>query len=411
MNIRITQQTLSDQSIRNAQLRSARIADLQTQLASGLRISKPSDDPSAIGSLLANKATDARMEVDLENIASAQLKLNQSVSQLLEASLVFTRAREIALSAAQSQERETLAQEVDALIDRLLTIANGREGGLQLFSGTATEHVAFEVVGTDENGRPLQVQYLGSTGRSQVVVAPNTAIDTIYSGAEIFQQRNRQTSVYSGTTGAAAGIGTDSTRGSGELLVRHTSTSYGGGIGVNPGASSAAGDTIIGAAGTHRLTIENHPQLGRVVRLNGGGPVPFDNTSVDLPVHGPQGEVVYVDLSGVAPGLTADVSILSAGTVSVDGGLTEVAIDFSANQTLTHSQTGEVTHVDSAMIHRTGVDRIEYVGTADAFEALINLRDQLRSTEQLPTAELDKMLSFRIAGLRASSKSDLASCW
>ncbi len=291
---------------------------------------------------------------------------------------------------------ETLAQQVDALIERLLSIANSSDGGLQLYSGTASHDRAFDIVDSDPDGKPRVIQYLGSSLRSQVLVAPNTPIDTLYSGEEVFQQTDREPSVFSGNTGTTVGFGTDSATGQGELLVSHTLTTYGGAAGVSPGASSATGDTIIGA---HTLTIADDPSLGRVVRLNNGQPVPFNALSVDLEVSAPNGESVFVDLSAVPAVFTGGVPITADGTISVDGGVSAVPISFSANQTLTHAVTSEVTNVDSVNIRRTGTEGIEYVGTLDAFEVLIQLRDELRNSQSITSTELDAIMQHRIKDL------------
>lgn len=399
MNFRITQEHSANAAIRQAQLRQQQIADLQNQLATGLRINKPSDAPSEWGSLLANKSSVRRMEVDLQNITTVRQRLNQSVSSLTEAGNILVRARELALSAPQSQHRPTLAAEVDRLIDAMLSVANSAEGGLHLYSGTASDRKPFEVTAVDENGRPLSVQYRGSESGSDVLVGIGTTANMLPNGAQIFEQSIRTASTYIGSTGATAGAGTDSARGVGSLVVRHTGTVYAAGN-VVPGASSVGGDTIIGPAGSHVLTVQDDPTLGRVVMLNGGAPIPFDATSTDLRVVGPIGEEVYVDMSGVAGAFTGDVDITSNGTLSVDGGATEVAIDFSASQLVTDSSSGEVTVVDSSQIQRTGTDRIEYSGTAGVFDALMQLRDDLRNADDWSTPELVQIMDSRISDVQ-----------
>ena len=86
-----------------------------------------------------------------------------------------------------------------------------------------------------------------------MLISPQHTVDTYYSGAQDFQTRERQTTVYTGNTGAVAGTGTDTAIGQGTLQVRHTSTTFAAGSGVQTGVSSAASDTILGAAGAHKL--------------------------------------------------------------------------------------------------------------------------------------------------------------
>lgn len=398
MQFRITQQQTMSNAVRQAQARQVAIADLQDQLSTGLRVRSAADAPAEWSSLTAKKAAVARMDVDLENISTVEQRLNQSVTSLTEAGNVLVRARELALGGHQTDDRETLALEVDRLIDHMLSIANYEEGGIRLYAGTASHKKAFELTDVDELGRPQEVRYFGSNDASATVVGSGSISSVLPSGAEIFQQQQRGTTQYIGKTGAAAGLGTDNAKGVGQLQVRHTLTSYVGGN-VQPGASSETGDTIIGATGTHVLTISDHVSLGRVASLNGGGPIPFDHASTDLKVVGSNGEAVFVDLSAVAASFTGDVEIESRGVMSVDDGVTEVDIDFSSSQILTDSKTGSVTIVDSTEIRLAGQDRIEYTGTQGVFESMMQLRDDLRAGDEWPTGEFVDILDARISDI------------
>ena len=396
--MRVNSQFVMSNAVRQAQLRHSEIATLQDQLASGLRIRKPSDSPSDWNSLSGQKSAVELMDVDLQNISTVTHRLNQSVTILTEAGNMLVRAREIGLDGLQSQHRETLALEVDRLLEKMLSIANTEVGGTHIYSGTASHIKAFEISESDELGRPTAVQYLGSDHVSETIVGTDAFSPVLLSGESIFQQNDRTTTQYIGETGAQAGAGTDNARGVGQLIVRHTSTTYSDPQ-VTPGASSVDGDSILGPLGTHTLTIEDDPDLGRIARLNGGGPNPFDATATDLKVVGPEGAHVYVNLSGVAPAFTGDVQITSEGTLSVDGGVTEVPIDFSNNQVLPHTADGTVTVVDSTNIRRAGTDHIEYTGTNGVFDTLIQLRDDLRRADGLESEELVAIMDARLADL------------
>jgi flagellar hook-associated protein 3 len=404
MSFRVTPQLYIAQALTNAQLHTANLADLQRQASSGLRIEKPSDDPQALPILLANKTRDARYDVELANMNDARTVLNLSVTHLLEVNDLFVRAGEIALQgnqAFESSERAALAGEVDGLLDNLIALANSQHEGRYLFSGTAVDVKPFAITASTSPADPLNVQYLGSGQQTAFPVGPTLTVDALYSGADVFQQRDRQQTLFIGTTGATSGSGTDSATGQGILRVRHTVTSYAAGSGVQTGASSAAGDTIIGAAGTHVLTIDDTSGTGAsgTVSLNGGLPIAFTSANTDLQVIDPQGNVVYVDMSTITAGFSGNVEITAGGTLSVDGGVTEVAIDFSANQVVSHDQTGAVTNVDSSNIRQVGSEYVEYAGTADAFQALIALRDDLRDSRDLSQDEWHAAMTRHISDL------------
>ncbi len=209
------------------------------------------------------------------------------------------------------------------------------------------------------------------------------------------------TTLFLGNTGAASGSGTDSGVGQGTLLVRHTATTYAAGSGVQVGTSSPAGDTVIGAAGSHLLTIDDTSGTGAsgTISLNGGPVISFSNTDTDLEVIGLSGEVVFVDTTSITAGFSGDIAMTADGSLSTDGGLTGAPIDFSANQLVIDSTTGAVTNVNSSGIFRVGSEQLEYSGTAGAFEALMELRNDLRNTRNLSPDDWHAAMSRHIEDL------------
>lgn len=399
MALRVTPNVFLAQAIRAAQQHGTRLADLQAQASSGLKLTRPSDDPAGTGTLLAVRSTLGRMDTELENVAAARARLNQSFTLLQDAQHVLSRARVIALQGQQSVESaelQPLAQEVDSLLGRLLAIANTGNNGEYLFGGDASATQPFV-----QNSGDGRITYVGSSNRAATDVAATLSIDALYTGSDVFQPRERGPSLYLGQTGAAPGPGVDSGTGRAELLVTHVATSYAPGSGVAPGASSAAGDTIIGLAGAHLLTIVDTSGTGAfgTVSLDGGFAVAFTSADSDLAVAGPDGDVVSIDTTAITAGFSGDVSITADGALSTDGGLSQVAIDFSTNQVVVNSQTGAVTNVDGSGIRRTGAEPIEYAGTADAFQALSDLYDNLLNTRQLGEDARHEAIARSIADL------------
>ena len=120
------------------------------------------------------------------------------------------------------------------------------------------------------------------------------------------------------------------------------------------GASSPQNDTVLGPLGANSIRINDTSGTGAsgTVSLNGGPEVEWTLADTDLIVTDTDGRQVHLDLSGIAAGFSGDIDFVSDGTVSVDGGLTEVAIDFSASQTIVDSTTGQQTHIDTlSLIH------------------------------------------------------------
>ena len=404
MSFRVTPNILTTQSLTYQQRHASQLARLQEQITSGQRINRPSDDPTGTRKVLATVAEMNHREADLTNIAATRATLNHSFTNLQDAGLLFVRAKEIALSAQQSTEPlelEHLANEVDGLLERLLAIANSSHDGESLFGGAKTDAPPFSKQTAPDSSTIVQVDYAGSVIRAETVVGKGIEVDRIYSGDGVFQQTARGATLLIGGSGAASGAGTDTSVGSGRLTIRHSLTTYAGASGIQAGTSSAAGDTIIGPSGAHTLSIVDTSGTGTsgTVSLNGGPAIPFSSTDTDLRVEGPAGESVFVDTSGITPGFSGSVDIQADGTLSVDDGLTEVALDYSTNQVLTHGIDQSITHIDSSGIRNAGVDGIEYGGTSGAFEMLIELRDALRNPNVPDSPEWHAAIARRIGDI------------
>ncbi|GIW82262.1 MAG: hypothetical protein KatS3mg105_4069 [Gemmatales bacterium] len=386
MELRVTNQTTISRMISSIRQASDRLAVFQQQAATGKRLLRPSDSPIDVSRVLANRAADQRFEASKSTLQAARSTLQASSSALQEVSAIFIKAREILVSAkpAPTTDRNALAGEVDVLLDRLLHQANAQNEGRFLFAGMATDTQPFV---TNASG---EIVYQGSDQRTEVPLTRFHNTTPNFSGREVFQARTRGATLYSGTTGAAAGTGTDSVTGQAFLTVSHTATTYAAGSGIQPGASSANGDTVIGPMGSHQLTIVDSSGTGAsgTVSLNGGPPVPFTSSDTDLQVTGPNGEIVFVDTTGITPGFNGNVALSASGTLSLDGGTTSIPINFSSNQVVS-DPSGNIVNVDSSAIRFAGMDALSFSGTYDAFQLLQSLRDTLNNTMGLSADQQD----------------------
>lgn len=391
---RVTPNVSASQILADLARHSARVSSLERQAATGLRISRPSDDPRGVRTVVLKQTSVQKLEATLGKISVARNRLNEAHVLIREAEQMFVRAKELALQAPQAtdpQELDALATELPALLSRLESIANARSEEGFLFSGLTFERQPFAT----EDGTAV---YQGSSASASIKTIEANPTKVLYSGTDVFQPLARQQTVFVGTTGAAAGTGTDNGIGQGQLVVRHTMTQYAAGSGVTAGVDSAPADTVVGPAGAHVLTIIDTSGTGSLgtVSLNGGDTVDFTSADTNLRVTGPNGAVVYIDTTNITPGFSGDVDITAAGTLSTDGGLTEVPVDFSANQMVIDSRDGTVTNVDSTGIRRSGVEFLEYTGTADAFSVLEDLRQEILNTRGLAGADSQEALGRRI---------------
>ncbi len=392
MFTRITPQHVSNNSIRYSSRHSNNLAKLQRQISTGIKLEKPSDAPADMADLLSSKELVRRIETDLKNISVAKSVLNQGVTQLTSAKNAITRAKSLALDGVQSVEKEAIAKEIDGILNLLVDIGNATDGVSPLFSGV-TGGRPFEISSINNDNETTSVTYVGDDQRSSIAVGRELYVDAFYSGSEVFQPEDRGETVFAGDTGAKAGTGTDTQIGNGTLTIRHTNTIYAVGSGLQASASSAGFDTIIG---NHELTVDG---VGMTIQLDGGAKIPFTGAEASLEVSGLSGNKISIDTTGFTPGFSGTVALTGEGVMSMDGGTTEIPIDFTDNQVLQDPETGRVTYVDTTEVRQTGVDHVDFTGTADVFETLIQLRDDLRNTRGLSSAEWEDAMQRRIGDL------------
>jgi flagellar hook-associated protein 3 FlgL len=404
MNIKITPQVLANQIISSATDDYNRLAQLEAEASSGVRIQNPSDDPVAAVAALASNSQNLQLTTYLSNLQGAQSQLNVGVSALQQVDSILAQAKQLAIQGSDagndSSSRLALAQQMNALIGQMLNIANTQQGNQYLFGGAATATAPFKADATDAQGNVESVSYQGAGGHAEALVGPQQTVATSYDGSHVFQSRQRGPTVFTGNTGAAPGTGTDSGTGEATLLVTHTSTSYASGSGIQAGSKSAAGDTIIGPPGAHVLTIQAAGPNGQpgTISLDGGPSIAL-SSDTNLKVTGSDGQTVYVDTTGIDPTFSGDVQVTANGALSVDGGKSSVPIDFSGNQVVRNSDTGAVTNVNSSGIANTGSTQVVYSGTYDVFPILIAVRDELNNNAGLSDAQLSQSISNHLADL------------
>lgn len=398
MSFRITPHRQLQIAQLQMQQRTAQAARLQQEVSSGLRVQRPSDDPLGQKVILNQQGAVARFDSQLKAINESRNTLSAAHVQLLDAQQLVAQATTLAMQARQTfddSERSILAQQVDSLLTQLERIANSQYQGEYLFAGTTTRTQPFV---TDAGGN---VVYQGGSQTAYLDIAGQGNVATYYAGGEIFQPVSSGGLVLIGTTGVRSGSGTSSGAAPSTLTVRHVQTMYEAGSGIQPGAGSPGGDTVIGPNGTHQVVVIDTSGTGAfgTISLNGGDPVAFTSSDANLKVAGPDGEVIHVDLRGVTPGFNGTVNLTAEGTLSLDGGLTEVPIDFSENQTLTNDSLGIVRHFDTRGITRVGSESVEIASSRDVFETLKGLRDDLRNVRGLSGSDWDAAIGRRMADL------------
>jgi len=183
--MRIASTTVSDSLVRQIQQLGTQQAKYQNQVATGLRISQPEDDPAAVGRVL-NLESEQRQVVQYQSNASRALNLTKaSYSGLQALKKVSDRATELgtlgagAIGTASSQ---AYASELDQLIEQTVQTGNSRFGNDYLYAGTAVGTAPF-VATRDAAGQIASVAYAGDTDRASLPLSENTTLTPTTDGA------------------------------------------------------------------------------------------------------------------------------------------------------------------------------------------------------------------------------------
>ena len=400
MSLRITPHRQFEIGQLRAQSQISRIAQLRDQISSGVRVQRPSDDPHAQKLILTQQSTASHFQAQGQAINDVRAVLNEAHVQVRTAQQLAVSARDVGLQVRQLNnptEAKIFALEIDGILETLNSVANTKHDGRYLFAGA-------EILTRPYQNVVQQTEYQGVSADGSIRIAGAGHIKAFYSGEAVFSTGRAGTTTIRGTTGATGGAGTASGHGVSQLQVQHTSTTFAVGSGIRTGVSSPEGDTVIGQSGVHRLQVVDTSGTGTggTISLNGGEPVAFTNSDVDLRITGPRGEVVFVDTSAVTPGFSGSVELTADGTLSLDGGATLLPIDFSQNQTLV-DLNGTVRHVNSQEITQTGVDTVQLTGNSDLFETLRSMRDDLLNYEDFTATDWDDVVTKYIGDLELAN--------
>jgi len=188
--MRVTQSMLDRCVMSSLEHNLERLAKLNEQLSTGLRVNTASDDVAATGQILQLQRENGRLATYLNNITWAENTLGIATDALQEASGIITRIKELGIQAATGTysdvDREAMAEGVDGLLHSLIALTNTRAGGAYLFSGEATNSSSY-AFSTDASGDILSVTYQGAMVSTEVSLGASTDLQVNLVGKTMFE--------------------------------------------------------------------------------------------------------------------------------------------------------------------------------------------------------------------------------
>lgn len=170
----------------------SKVAAMQTQLATGKQVLRPSDSPEQAGMIQRLSSALNRQDVYSSNLDAINSRLGAEEAALMSSEDVMQRVRELAVQASNDTmsvaDRKIIASEVTALRDQLLSLANAQDvSGNYVFSGSMVRDQPF----TEDAAGNLV--YQGDQNRMLVDVSDQRQLALNRPGNEVFSSVIRET--------------------------------------------------------------------------------------------------------------------------------------------------------------------------------------------------------------------------
>lgn len=165
MAIRVTQSMLNNNMMRNLNNSIGKMDKLQEQLSSGMKISRPSDDPVIASRAMLYRSSLIENEQFQRNVAEAQSWMELSDKSLDEAGNILKRVQELVINSGdgtlEKDSLQAIAKEVEQLKQHLGNVANQTVAGRYIFAGTDTKTAPFDYETgdfTNKNGTRIELE-------------------------------------------------------------------------------------------------------------------------------------------------------------------------------------------------------------------------------------------------------------
>lgn len=372
----------------------AKLVRSQEQVASGLRILRPSDDPTGTARVLSLERQLSDSERIRDAISGGLTFVDAAAAALEEGSQLIAEVRSLVLQGMNgtitADDRAALGQQVELLRTQLVEIANQRAADRYLFGGTKTSTPPWSFAAGGK------VVYGGDVALQEIRIGQGVTIPINVPGSEIFAKHQPSGLGFSGPTGLAAGATASEGHGQSSIEVRQedldASALAAGGLAIAAGTES----TIVGS---HTLVID---AVAGTARL-GDGPV------VDLPAVGSPsaasfeletaaGAKVAFDLTGWN-GADFTGTLTATASLRIGSGPWQPLDPSLGDLRLEDPDSGNVLHVDLGGVGRTGRELVQFGGQIDIFALLDGIAQDLKNADGVDQAALLGRLDLRIGEL------------
>lgn len=181
--MRVTYNTIANNVLRNLSNNLTRLEKLQSQLSSGKKIIKPSDDPVSTFRIMGLRSTLNANSQYNRNVDFLETELNVADRALQNLSSALSRVKSLAIRGANEslsqEDRDAIAGEVNQIIDYIIQVGNTDIAGRYIFGGYKTTSAPLERVEDD-------IVYRGDDNTRLVEISNSVTVESSPNGKVLF---------------------------------------------------------------------------------------------------------------------------------------------------------------------------------------------------------------------------------
>ncbi len=211
--MRTTPLNTSRTTILNIRSAAAKISKATQEVSSGLRVTKPSDNPSDAAGIVRTRAELATIARFRENLESVQTELRAVDGSIFQATSALDRAAQLAAKGASdtsdATDRALIAGEVEGIYRHIASIANTVHGGRYVFGGSIDDRPPFVI----DDSAPYGITYQGNASNRQLTFPDRRPApvslpgDAIFLTPDVFIGAGRTATETAAATNLPVGLG------------------------------------------------------------------------------------------------------------------------------------------------------------------------------------------------------------
>jgi flagellar hook-associated protein 3 FlgL len=169
----------------------------QSQISTGVRMARVSDDPDQVSTLLSARAALSAADQVQSNLGRVTAEVNAGEQALESAVQLFERARTLGAEGATGTQtadtRSTIAGEIGSIMEQMVAVTGTQVEGRYIFSGDADQNAPYTI----DLSLPTPVSSYQGSASTRLVQHPNgTTFLVGHTAREIFDTADPTTNVF-----------------------------------------------------------------------------------------------------------------------------------------------------------------------------------------------------------------------